>query len=383
MTDKRSKPLRAVLVGCGGMGGNQARNLSELDEFELVAVCDNDAEQAQRVADATGAKAYTDFAAMLEAEQPETVSVCTPNASHAPLTIQAARFDGVRGVYCEKPMATNIADARAMVRTCRENDVALVINHQRRLGADLVEARRLLDTGAIGDVRLVRGNCAGDMLSDGTHLIDSLQWLTGDQDAEWLLGQVHREPPEEGEGGTGADGKQHAVAPGYRYGHVVETGALGVYQLASGVRVELYTGDLREPRSIYQTYEIFGTAGRLWRTGDRARPNLFIQDAQGGPLCGGMGDHGFLAIPAPDREQAGIWRAVDVPEPEYRDAKMTAYKLFARMIREGAYHPMNGDNALRGAEIIMSIYESARLHRKITPPLRQDRFPLELMVEEK
>lgn len=150
MTDKRNKPLRAVLVGCGGMGRHQARNLSELDEFELVGVCDNDAEQAKNVADEMGVKSYTDFAAMLEAEQPETVSVCTPNSSHAPLTIQAAQFPSVRGVYCEKPMATNVADARAMVQTCKDNDAALVINHQRRMGADLVEARRLLDTGAIG-----------------------------------------------------------------------------------------------------------------------------------------------------------------------------------------------------------------------------------------
>ena len=43
---------------------------------------------------------------------------------------------------------------------------------------------------------------------------------------------------------------------------------------------------------------------------------------------------------------------------------------------------MSGENALRGFEVIMAIYESARLHKKITLPLQQDRFPLELMVAE-
>jgi hypothetical protein len=57
-----------------------------------------------------------------------------------------------------------------------------------------------------------------------------------------------------------------------------------------------------------------------------------------------------------------------------------AYCLFAQMVRIGAPHPMAGTIALRGFEVVMAIYESARLRRKITLPLQQERFPLELLV---
>lgn len=243
MSSATEAPLRAVLVGCGGMGGNQARILNRLKEFELVAVCDLDAEAAGRVAGENDVKPYADFGEMLEAERPDTVSVTTSNTSHAALTIQAAEF-GVLGVYCEKPMATNLKDARAMVAACRDRGIPLVINHQRRLGADLVEARRLIEAGAIGEIERARGNCGGDLLSDGTHLIDSLMWMLGDPQPKWAFGQIHREINDFMRQRAEQQGRRWE--PGFRYGHHVENGVAGMFETETGVRVELLTGDMRE-----------------------------------------------------------------------------------------------------------------------------------------
>jgi len=379
-----SSPLRAVLVGCGGMGRSQARNLDQLDEFDFVAACDRDEEQLAKITEEFGVKGYTDFAAMMEREKPETVSICTPNNSHAPLTIQAAGM-GVKGVYCEKPMATNYADARRMVEACRDAGIPLVINHQRRLGSDLVEAKRLIDAGAIGDVLLVRGNNAGDILSDGTHAIDSMQWMTGDQSAKWVFGQIHRtelhQTSKEAGTGTGDEGRHKGVAPGFRYGHVIETGGMGVWQLADGIRVELFCGDLREEGRVYQDYEVIGTKGRIWRKDDRFVPeNLFISDVDGGDLEITR-DDGHVMPRSVEGGGRGRWRRVELDIEQRRDLKLDAYQLFAKMIHEeGVDHPMSGERALRGFEILMSIYESARTHRRIQPPLEQEQFPLELMV---
>lgn len=371
--------LKAVLIGCGGMGANQARILARMDEFDLTAVCDAGREQADKAAGETGAQAYTDVATMLAEQRPDTVSICTPNNSHAPLTIQAAEF-GVKGVYCEKPMAVNMAEARAMVAACKDTDTVLVVNHQRRLGPDLTTMKRLIDEGAIGDVYLVRAQCAGDILSDGTHAVDSVMWLTGDQPAEWVLAQIHR-----AEGAatataeqTGALGRQKDVAPGFRYGHVVETGGIAVVQLTSGIRVEFATGDMREKHRVYQDYEVFGTKGRLWRTGDRGQ-NLFIQDGQPGPLVSGIDEWTAKPMPVAAGEQ-GDWRAVELPEKKDHGI-VDGYRRFADTIWHGTPHPMAGEIALRGFEIVMGIYESARLHRKLVFPLEQDAFPLVLMVE--
>jgi predicted dehydrogenase len=353
------------------MGRNQARILSLLDEFEPVGVCDQDVAQATEVAAATGAEAYTDLDRMLETEKPDTATVCTPNASHAALTIAAARA-GVRGVYCEKPMATSMADARAMVDACRESGAALVVNHQRRLRADLVRARQLIEEGALGQLRLVRGQCAGDVLTDGTHLLDSILFLTGEPAIEWVLAQIHRE--------LSPEAPSEPKRTGFRYGHPVETGAIAVLQLETGVRVELACGDMIEPMRAYQDYEVVGTTGRLWRVGDSIDPNLFIQDARGGSWRASDAEWPYRPVPADDGQ--GEWRPVDVARDGPPNAIAAGYQRFARMIREGVDHPMSGDRALRSFEAVMAIYESARLHRRLDLPLEQERFPLELMIEQ-
>ena len=58
-----------------------------------------------------------------------------------------------------------------------------------------------------------------------------------------------------------------------------------------------------------------------------------------------------------------------------------AYTLFAATLAEGAPHPMGGEYALRDLEVLMAVYESARLHRRLSLPLAQERHPLELMIE--
>lgn len=333
------EPIKIVLVGCGQMGQHQAKILAGISEFQLTAVADINPANAQAAAAIAAAKPYSDFHEMLVEQRPDAVAICTPNDSHAAYTLTAAQFPGVRGIYCEKPMATNLADARAMVAACRERKIPLVINHQRRIGADLTEARRLIQEGILGPIALIRGQCAGDLLSDGTHLMDSMMFLAGEEPIEWVLGQIHR------------------VGDARRFGHVVESGALAVVHFASGLRGELLCGDIRDPNSPYHDLQIFGASGRLWRRGDKW-PNLFLQ-------------------PARD----GRWQSVPMAEPK-ESAIHDGYRRFAEAIRDGPPHPMNGEIALRGFEALMAIYESARLHRKITLPLQQDRFPLELMIEE-
>lgn len=387
MAAKKTQKLKAVLVGCGGMGSGQAKILKELEEFELAAVCDIDQARAEKAAGPANAKAYTDFAGMLAEEKPDTVSVCTANDTHAELTVRSAEA-GVKGVYCEKPMTTNMKDARAMVDACKTAGAALVINHQRRIQSDLVEMRRLVETGAIGEVRVIRGQCAGDILSDGTHLVDSIMWLAGDAPVEWVLGQVHRDMEAAKEVAEKRK-KGRSDPPGFRFGHPVETGGFGVIGFESGLRAEIACGDMREERRTYQDYELFGDRGRLWRTGDSKKSNLFIQDRDGGTWTAETDEWAYKPVPAPEGER-GDWRPVE-PEPLFEgNAIAESYRRFARMIHqerpgpsgEGTEHSMSGEIAIRGFEVVMAIYESARLNRKIRMPLRQDRFPLEIMIEE-
>jgi len=231
--------------------------------------------------------------------------------------------------------------------------VALAINHQRRMSAPFQLMRRLIREGAIGEPYLIRGSCAGDVLSDGTHTIDSILHLAGDANVEWVFGQMHRlEPDPAEEKGSGYD-----VSGGWRYGHPVETGAMATFELESGLRAELLTGDLRMPNRQYQDLEVFGAGGRLWRPGDQADPPLWLWDG----------------------ESSG-WRPCPIDDPTGSDAMRDSYREFARTTHEGTPHPLGGQNALRGFEIVMAVYESARLGEKVQLPLRQKAFPLGLAL---
>jgi len=351
-----SEPLRSAIVGCGGISRAHARVLAELEDFDLVATCDLKEDLARRAAEALpGVTPYTDMPEMLAAERPDVVAVTTATDSHARLTIEAAGA-GVRGICCEKPMATCLGDARRMVDACSRNGVSLIVNHQRRMGGDLVQMRRLIEAGALGEVHLVRASCAGDLLSDGTHLVDSVRWLAGDEDVAWVLGQVYRGGPDAAEAKSGG----YTPSGGYRYGHPVETGAIGVFEFKSGLRAELFCGGAQLPGRQYQDYEVLGAKGRLWRRGDRAEPPVLIRD-----------------------ERAGGWREAPLdPDLEGRPAMTESYRSFAKTIRQGAPHPLCGESALRGLEVLMALYESARTNARIELPLRQEALPLELMIEE-
>jgi len=355
------RPLKGAVVGIGRMGKRHAQTMADLDGYDLVAICD---QQEDVLKDAKAifpdARAHTDLEEMLAAEQPKVVTIATAGWSHARLTIMAAKAE-LRGICTEKPMATCMAEGRNMVAACREHGVKLIVNHQRRMGVPLVAMRRLIEEGAIGDLYLIRGSCPGDILGDGTHMINSIRWFAGDDEVDWAFGQVYRDrsdPSEPRSVTTKPSG-------GYRYGYPVETGAVGTFQFRSGIRAEVFVGGVRLSGRSYQDYEILGTKGRLWRQGDMADPPVLIQDERGG---------GWR--PAP------LYAETQAVQPHDTGPMVESYKAFLRTIWEGAAHPLSGDSVLKGLEVAMAIYESARTHRRIEFPLQQGRFPLEIMIED-
>lgn len=341
--------VRAAVVGLK-MGAQHAKSYAQLDDFDLCGLCDANPETLREVAQQVGnPPQYTSFADMLAEQKPEVAAIATPNHLHESMTIQAVEA-GVKAVYCEKPITLNMAAAIRMRDVCRDAGVALIIGHQRRMSAPYRTMRQLIEAGAIGEIEVVRGSCAGDMLSDGTHLVDSLMYLFDDTDVRWVLGQVYR--------GRKATAAELAVNRfqycGTRYGHNVEEGAMAVFQFANGIRAEIMTGTLWRSARGYQDIEVFGKKGRLLRAGDSARPALLIDDGSGWRDAGVVpGDSGLL----------------------------DAHRQTAVVVREGGSHPMEMARAIKGFEVIMAIYESARIHARLDLPLNQMAFPLDLMLQ--
>jgi UDP-N-acetyl-2-amino-2-deoxyglucuronate dehydrogenase len=345
--------LKAVVVGCR-RGRSHAVPISELDEFELIGLCDLSKESAEELADETGnPPTFTEYDEMLARTDPDIVAVAVPTALHCQYVLKALE-KGVRGIVCEKPVARDLGEANEMVQACRARGVPLIFQHQRRLSDPYLTMRRLIAESAVGELQLIRVSCAGQVITDGTHSVDLIFHLAGDPVPEWVFGQIHRLRPDPNE----ARSQGGKPSGGYRYGHPIEDGAVAVIQFSGGVRAELLCGDMRLPGRGYQDVEVFGTEGRLWRASDRAEIPLQRQDASGG------------------------WREAPLDRTEFgtEDADTRSYKLFAETVMNGAIHPLNSDTALSTFQVLMGIYESARLNARVEMPVDQKQFPLALMI---
>ena len=127
-----------------------------------------------------GKPVYSDYREMLEEEKPDIVSIATPATSHAEITIEVAKF-GVKGIYCEKAMATSLAECDRMIEICEQTNTVLMINHQRRWDNRYIELKRFIDAGNIGSLQSIQISLGGSRLCrSGTHMFDlALMFVDG------------------------------------------------------------------------------------------------------------------------------------------------------------------------------------------------------------
>src|SRR5262249_15518351 len=119
--------------------------------------------------------------------------------------------------------------------------------------------------GAIGQVTQMTGICAGDTLTDGTHLIDMTRYLNRDVPITSVFGAIEMSP--KGDVSPDGMGTIEFNQTRRRHGHHVETSALGLLLLENGARAHLEMGKLARPG--YQRFYVDGTEGRIEISGDR------------------------------------------------------------------------------------------------------------------
>jgi len=240
----------AGLVGAGAVSELHAQAYANTPGIALDAVAEVDPETLASAADAWGVpehSRYTDHVEMLEREDLDVVSVATPTLFHHEHTLDAARIGDPAVVWCEKPIATSVAEAREMTAVCADTDTELVVNHVRRwaqpyrnLKVAIAEERRL------GEIYSVNSQFKIELLRNGTHFVDTLYWL--------LETRVDRVS------GTLTD--RASFDAGTPTVETEDRGGGGYFVLADGTFVTL---DCVVPREAYSGWFVFtGSAGRLY-----------------------------------------------------------------------------------------------------------------------
>jgi predicted dehydrogenase len=185
-----------ALVGAGLFGERHAQAYSRHPEVDFVSVCDLDLSRAQQIAGKYNARSYTsDYKELLSNPDIQAVSIATPDHLHREISVAFA--EAGKHLLVEKPLATTVAEAEAIVAAAKRNNVTLMVDLHNRINPPMVNAREAILNGTIGAPAYVytrlsnTTRVATDMLSWASqssalwflasHMVDVVRWMLDDE----------------------------------------------------------------------------------------------------------------------------------------------------------------------------------------------------------
>lgn len=204
--------LKVGVIGCGGIGTKKhLPALAKIEEVEIVAFCDIIVERAVDAKKEFGtedSQVFADYKEMLETMELDVVHVCTPNDTHAELSIAAMEADA--HVMCEKPMAKTAEQARAMVEAAKRTGKKLTIGYQNRFRTDSQHLHKIVEEGGLGDIYFAKAHAirrravptwgvfldeeaqgGGPLIDIGTHALDLTLWLMNNYKPKFVVGNAY------------------------------------------------------------------------------------------------------------------------------------------------------------------------------------------------
>ena len=329
-------PIRIGMLSFAHLHADSyASCLQQIPDVALVGIYDDDPARGQDRAARFGTDYFSDADALLN-QGLDGVIVCAENARHRPLTEQAT--GRVKAILCEKPIATTLADGRAMIRRCRETGTRLQIAFPVRFSPAIQELKQILDAGTLGTIHSAKctnhGSMPGGWFTDRelagggavmdhtVHVIDLLRWFWGTEVVEVY-----------------AEVGQELLHPGLG----IDDAGLLSFRLSNGVYGTLDTSWSRPPS--YPTWgdvkiEVLGERG-LVRVDAFSQHLQVSSDLTGKTSWVGWGSNIDLGL--------------------IRD--------FVATIREDRAPSITGEDGLKALEVALAAYESARRGEPVALPL--------------
>ncbi|MFB6106038.1 MAG: Gfo/Idh/MocA family protein [Halobacteriaceae archaeon] len=346
---------RAGIVGAGGAAGlgligtkdeaglpnegvvraSHAGAYAATDGVTVAAIAELDDERRATFGDRYGvpeAGRYDDAAAMLAAEELDVVSVCTPTHLHREHVLAAADSAADPDVvWCEKPIATSVADAREMVDACEAADADLLVNHTRRFDPTYRALHDRLDE-LVGDPRSLHVGFKRELLRNGTHVADAAAWLLGD----W---------PDE-VAGTLAGEEEATAELGVDY-DVDDSGGAGVFTYDDGRVVTLDCTVSREHWTGF--LQVTGTDGSLY--------------------CDENGDWVYRELTAEGHVEADLPDPLGGPVPDLEASFAGAAANVVGLLDGDATNRSPGHEAVRTLEMLVGLFVAGYTGGTVSLPL--------------
>ena len=271
-----SKPgrLGVGLVGSGFMGKSHAFAFGAVAQIfdlplrpELTLLADRSDNVAKEAARQLGfARSTGDWKTLVNDPSVDVVAITAPNAFHKPIALAALQAG--KAVYCEKPLATNLADAKEMADAARKSGGITVVGFNYLKNPIIGLAREIVQSGEIGDLIAFRGIHAEDYMVDaaaphsfrtdpdgggvlmdlGSHIISLARHLVGPvEEVSAATGILHKtRPSPEGQRPVTIDDHSHVIA-----------------RFTNGVLGTITASWVSPGRKMQLEFELIGTRGSL------------------------------------------------------------------------------------------------------------------------
>lgn len=188
------KKYGVMLIGCGHIGKEHLADIYWRDNIRIAAVVDTDPEKAKEASRRAGGVPFsTDYREFLTHPDIDIVIIATYTGSHLEILKDSIAMG--KHVLCEKPIATNEEDGAEFVRLVKSAETKVLVAHVLRHNLSYITVKKLIDDGAIGDVKLIRmtqnhhaldWNRYKRLMDDcsptvdcGVHYYDVAEWITG------------------------------------------------------------------------------------------------------------------------------------------------------------------------------------------------------------
>lgn len=326
------KPIRLAVISFAHMHAfSYANCVQRLPGAELVYVADDEPDRGSDAAARFGATYVRDYENLLRSDEVDAVVVCSENVRHKDAVVAAAQAG--KHVLCEKPIATSMEDAQAMIDTCNQYGVKLQIAFPSRYNQPVRRVKEIVDHGDLGRILCMRGtnrgqNPAGWFIDRGlsgggavldhtVHILDLMRWINKSE-----VQEVYAEVD-----------TRFSDIPIDDCGLLMlefENGVFASHDPSwSYCRSYPTWGDL--------TLEIVGTDGVMLMDGLAQHLEVF-SDSDGKLLHEGWGD-----------------------DPDY-----ALVADFVRCVRDDAPPSITGEDGLRAMQVALAAYESARTGQPVT-----------------
>ena len=199
-----NRKVNIAVIGTGRIGSVHTRNLiRSIHEANVVAVCDIRLEVAQAVADELGIeRVVKDYHELLEDRDIEAVLIATNTNTHAFIVKDAAKAG--KQIFCEKPLALELADIDEVMKTVESSGVKLQIGYNRRFDKGFRQVRKIVSSGEIGQPCILHitnrdpeppsleyAKTSGGMFLDmSIHDFDMVRFQIGEVEEIYAIGSV-------------------------------------------------------------------------------------------------------------------------------------------------------------------------------------------------